>query len=237
MQQSVRLELERLIDGRELTAPVYYTKKLSESETEAHEKMLVGQSGLFVRDGIQKENLPTFSNGKIIGLFSGAYLKSPTEHTTHFKAYGGLDAVDRYSLNIKKSGKDARNKWLREAGSVTVSPIGVANSMAFANTATTPDFKNYDEKRINSIFVPFHVTMKDKFGKEREELVAAVVALDNLRGQVLLDYGENFLEQLQRDGSRSAAVKQEPSARPVNVEAVPRGRPGLRTRDRETLTR
>lgn len=128
------------------------------------------------------------------------------------EAFGGVKNADRYALDVAKS---------RGAKAFTLSPMGAANSMAFANTAVTPDLA-YDESRLNARFLPFNVELQSKDGKMQKEQVVAVVGLKNPRTQILLEYGPNYLQQFKRE----AAVKSEVEDTEPIVRNPKRGKRG-----------
>jgi hypothetical protein len=231
LEKSVRKELERTMSGTPENSPAYYIRRVTRGDVKRHEAKLVGQHGLFINSRVRKQEMPTLENGKIIGLFSGAKLTSKNEFKLHFAAFGGERHVDRYALDVAKSGK---------AEAFTLSPMGAANSMAFANTALKRDM-TYDDSRINAKFLPFIVNMQDKDGHIREEQVVAVIGLNNLRDQVLLDYGAHYLKQFKEDaadkraGERAEAglagtKRRRESDVPENSSTA--GRYKLRSRDR-----
>ncbi|HET9645253.1 MAG TPA: hypothetical protein VFP68_18280, partial [Burkholderiaceae bacterium] len=73
LEEDARRELDRLIHER--PGPVRCQPRvLQKADVMAHEKALVGQYGLFVRRPSPGSELPTLSNGRILGFYMGALL-------------------------------------------------------------------------------------------------------------------------------------------------------------------
>ena len=236
---AVRVELERTIAGRKTKMPAHYVRMIGPRDVHPHESALSGQYGLFIRNGIPVERRPTLTNGKIIGLFAGAPLRSDPHRDTHISRLQNSADFDHYAVDIAKS---------YDSPAVTFSPMEGGNSMAFANTAilaNTAGTANprYDDGRINAIFVACDVTMIDKDGRRQQEQVAAIVGLDNLHGQVYLDYGTRYLEhfasrpKVHRSSERIADRKRQRDNEDVTDRAMTghtakRARLNLRARSR-----
>lgn len=195
LRQSVLAELKRTLQGEPAESPAVEVRRMNEADVAPHEKALIGQYGLFVADG-PDATLPTFTNGRILGLYAGARLETEQEYQQHNDRYGA-EEVNRYALDTTRS--------------VTLSPLGGANAMAFANTALDPadDVPAYDHRRLNATFMPFTVNMQDRVGRPRTETVMAIVAFDNIHGQILVDYGDEYLQQFETRDAPMPFIKQE----------------------------
>jgi hypothetical protein len=155
--------------------------------------MLVGQYGLFATDATARA-----SQGRILGIYLGALLRGEADEAraqTHHPGY------ERYLLDAAGSRGTGRQVS-------TYSADGAANSTAFANTALlAPQHgprPGYDHRRINAVFVAYRVQLTDNQGRRRTEHVSVLVGLDNLArgGQVIVSYGDRFLEQFQGPSAR-----------------------------------
>jgi hypothetical protein len=221
-------EFERLISERPPSERRCEPMLLSAADVQDHEQALIGQYGLFVRRPSDPSQYPTLSNGRILGFYTGALLEN--EHQREQAQATHRDS-DHYAIDAGRLPKRQRGRtdWGRAGRrtQVTYSGLGFANSMAFANTALRrpdPDHPEpaYDKERINAIFLPFDVDLTDKSGTRRNEVVAALVALDNLfpegddrpYAQVLADYGDGYLANF-----RNAAQSLDGTAR-VKLEAT-----------------
>jgi hypothetical protein len=195
IQENVKRELNRTLLNQAQARPVVSARVLTDADVLPHEKPLIGQHGLFVHPKLPAVDRPTLSNGRILGIYAGARLETDEDYDVN-KATYGEEEFARYSLATAIS-------------AVTYSPLGGANSMAFANTALDPDSDEpaYDEGRLNTTFLPFSVQMTGHDGTARKEAVLALVAFDNLEDQVLVDYGDAYLEQFTK--SHGPAMKQE----------------------------
>jgi hypothetical protein len=183
LQENVQRELSRMLLKQAQARPVVSARVLTDTDVLPHEKPLIGQHGLFIHPKLPSTDRPTLSNGKILGIYAGARLETDEDYDVN-KATYGEEEFERYSLATA-------------INAVTYSPLGGANSMAFANTALDPDSIEpaYDEKRLNTTFIPFNVQMTDREGVARKEAVLAMVAFDNLQEQILVDYGDAYLKQ------------------------------------------
>jgi hypothetical protein len=213
LEEDARSELDRLIRETAGT-PRCYPRPLRKEDVLAHEQVLVGQYGLFVRRAEDGSELPILSNGKILGFYMGALLDND-----HDLARTEVDHPNYELYAIDASPRRGR---------VTYSGVGATNSLAFANTALKADDEDpaYDTDRINALFMDFSVGLSDNKGKPARESLVAMVALDNLfvdnrvEAQVLVDYGPPFLENFKAkpqpgESSTPAAVKSEPEEEPL----------------------
>ncbi|HET9646199.1 MAG TPA: hypothetical protein VFP68_23235, partial [Burkholderiaceae bacterium] len=207
LEEDARRELNRLMQERPGLARCQ-PRLLRKEDVLAHEHVLVGQYGLFVRRPARQSDLPTLSNGRILGFYMGALVdndddlaRTESDHPDY-----ALYAIDTCAPR----------------GRVTYSGKGATNSLAFANTALKPGAGEpaYDTGRINAIFIDFSVGLFDNQGKHSRESLVAMVALDNLfddkrdEVQVLVDYGDAFLEHFKAEcapehSSTFAEVKEE----------------------------
>jgi hypothetical protein len=207
LEKDALQELDRLI--RETSRPARCEPRvLQKADVLPHEEMLVGQYALFVSRPSDASELPTFSNGRILGFYMGALVDNDKalERTVADHPDYELYAIDA----------DAPR------GKVTYSGKGATNSLAFANTALKPgaDEPAYDTERINALFIEFSAGLIDNEGKPSRESLVAMVALDNLftddrdEAQVFVDYGQLFLEHFKEESealetSEPVRVKQE----------------------------
>ena len=184
---AVSEELRRQVRGEPLTNPRCNVRKISANGVPPYEAMLINQHGLFLSEDLTTEDLPTFQNGKILGLYPGVRLQNDQEEEDHLATYPEAE-FSRYKMTLSLNGVE-----------FTLSPLGGANSIPFANTALDPEAPEpaYDDARINAIFMPFTVPMHDKAGQQRAEVAMAVLALNNVApGQeIRVDYGDDYLSQ------------------------------------------
>ncbi|KQV81162.1 hypothetical protein [Rhizobacter sp. Root1221] len=198
VEEDAARELQRLIRG-EVGPPRCTPRLLRDSDVQPHERMLVGQHGLFVPRPEAAADRPTLSNGRILGFYMGALVENDHELAQTASLHPDYE---RYAIDAHPRGN----------GRVMYSGLGATNSIAFANTALKADSAEpaSDHKRLNSLFIEFDATLTDNTGKPRIERLVAMVALDNLfddnhaDAQVLADYGEDFLENF-----RSSHIKAE----------------------------
>ncbi|HET9641842.1 MAG TPA: hypothetical protein VFP68_00430, partial [Burkholderiaceae bacterium] len=208
LEEDARRELDRLIHERRGPARCQ-PRLLQKEDVLPHEQMLVGQYGLFVRRPAVNSDLPTLSNGRILGFYMGALVDNDSDlaRTESDHPDYELYAIDALTLR----------------GRVTYSGMGATNSLAFANTALKSDTRepSYDTGRINAVFIEFSAGLLDNQGKPARESLVAMVALDNLfdddrdEAQVLVDYGDAFLEHFKEEAEGAApavpsSVKSEP---------------------------
>ncbi|HET9641844.1 MAG TPA: hypothetical protein VFP68_00440 [Burkholderiaceae bacterium] len=201
-------ELERLIQERPGPARCQ-PRLLRKEDVLPHEQVLIGQYGLFVQRPEVESEIPTLSNGRILGFYMGALISNDDDlaRTTSDHPDYELYAIDTFVGRRP----------------VTYSGKGAANSVAFANTALKADGGEaaYDTKRINAIFVDFSAGFSDRQGKPARESLVAMVALDNLfdsdqdEAQVLVDYGDAFLQHFRGDSGHgesasTSTIKTEP---------------------------
>lgn len=185
IEADVEQEMKRLIANRPHPQPRCETRELGPQDVEPHESLLIGQQGLFALKYPDTPE-PTFRNGRILGLFSGALLEAEHEYAEQQERFPDMDD---YALGV---------------ASITLSPLGHANSMAFANTSLDPNAQNlaYAQDKINALFLPLNVTLTDKNGRPTRQPMTAVVALDNLfaygesAAQVRLHYGDSYLSRM-----------------------------------------
>lgn len=208
IESDVEQELKRLMANQPHPQPRHQTRELSPQDLEPHEGLLIGQQGLFALKYPGTPE-PTFRNGRILGLFSGAMLETEREHVEQQQRFPDMDD---YALDVAR---------------LTLSPLGHANSMAFANTALDPHAQGlaYAYDKINAVFLPFTVTLRDRHGQPMRQPMAAVVALDNLfapgrmSAQVRLDYGDAYLSRLAEKINAAAATATAPPHVQVKVES------------------
>jgi hypothetical protein len=211
LEDDAATQLERLIREETTVEPRVKPRLLEESDVQPHERMLIGQYGLFVRRPPGPAEYPTLSNGRILGFYMGALVENRVELAQMRAAHPDYE---RYAIDARRIGKRR----------VMYSALGAANSVAFANTALLPDAGKpaFDRQRLNALFIEFEVALTDRENRPRRENVVALVALDNLfkgdepEAQVLVDYGETFLAQFRQPEADHAEqpdvpeVKREP---------------------------
>ncbi|HET9645305.1 MAG TPA: hypothetical protein VFP68_18565, partial [Burkholderiaceae bacterium] len=192
LEDDARRELERLI--HETPRPARCQPRLlQKDDVMAHEQTLVGQYGLFVGRPAIGYELPTLSNGRILGFYMGALVDNDDDLA---RTVSDHPDYELYAVDTA-----APRGW------VTYSGKAATNSLAFANTALKPDAGEpaYDTDRINAIFIDFSVGLFDNQGKPSRESLVAMVALDNLfddsrdEAQVLVDYGDAFLQHFKQE--------------------------------------
>jgi hypothetical protein len=203
LEEDAARQLQRLISGQ-VEPPRCTPRVLLDSDVQPHERMLVGQHGLFVTRPEEAADRPTLSNGRILGFYMGALVENDHElaHTVSLHPDYERYAIDAHPRNNRP---------------VMYSALGATNSIAFANTALKPDSAEpaVDRQRVNALFIELDASLTDNKGRPRIERLVAMVALDNLfdgnqaDAQVLADYGDNFLENFKKD---QPAVKEEPAS-------------------------
>jgi len=185
LKESVREEMKRLIAEREPPPgqPRCTVQMPGEGELQDHEKVLAQGWGLKAPEVQHAAQQPTLRNGKILGVYMGALTQSPQAHSAYASQHPGAEDYDML---------------LRHNSQWRVSALGVANSMAFANTALQADRPDYDQSRINTLFIPFEVPMTDQRNQPVTVPVIALVGLDNLydaqtnpHRHVLVDYADD----------------------------------------------
>ena len=202
-------------------------RRLDRHDVPAHEHMLAGQYGLFLKPPAPGQEPPVLGNGRILGFYMGVFAANEQE----------LEAVQAQHPDYERYALDAP----RAGGKLTVySAQGCANDLAFANTALQADAvqPTYDRERLNAEFMPFELQLTDKAGKPARETVIAVVALDNAIGHELrIDYGDAFLQQFKSGPAQAAsrapdaAVKTEAHDEESNpAGAAGQSRPPMRKR-------
>ncbi|MCH4561296.1 Ulp1 family isopeptidase [Mesorhizobium jarvisii] len=208
LRTAVQVELERQIKGTLLANPPYTVRRLTAADVQPHEQKLAGQYGLFLAQDLP--TVPTLRNGQILGLYSGVQLVSEGDLKQHLAKYQERE-VERYQMTISRGGVEYQ-----------LSPLGGANSMAFANTALKAGMTEpaYDFDRINAIFFPFHVDMADREGRSKKEAVMAVVALDNVRpgGEIRVDYSDGYLGQFKKADKPAPSPSIPPPLLPIKEE-------------------
>jgi hypothetical protein len=156
--------------------------------------MLIGQYGLFATDDTSRA-----AHGRILGIYLGALLRGEDDESL---AQTQHPDYERYLL-------DAASAQGTGSRVSTYSADGAANSIAFANTALLAPRQGqrpaYDDGRINAVFVSYRVRLTDNRGRSVTEHVSVLVGLANLAAgqQVLVSYGDRFLEQFQPPSARS----------------------------------
>ncbi|HET9642265.1 MAG TPA: TAL effector repeat-containing protein, partial [Burkholderiaceae bacterium] len=225
---NARAEFERLMREEPTDAWPCEPRRLGRHDVPAHEHMLAGQHGLFLKPAAAPEDEPVLSNGRILGFYTGVFAASDDD----------IQVIEAQHPDYVRYALDAP----RRGGKLTVySAQGCANDLAFANTALQAEAEQptYDRDRLNAEFVPFEVQLTDKNGKRTRETVIAVVALNNAIGNELrIDYGDAFLEQFKSVPGQAAAtaraaavkVEAEDEAAPRPTDAGPSstvGRPSL----------
>lgn len=219
LEEDVAAEMRRLIAGTAPQVPRCQPRTLMANDLLPHERMLIGQQGLFALPVANPQDRPIFTNGKILCVYMGALMPTAGPEIEEYrKKYPGSL---RYEMDVTGPGRKEK----------TYSSAGASNSGPFANTALLPGGGDpaYDHRRINTIFVGFDVTLIDKNNKPRTDTLAMLVALENLfsaeneNGQVFADYGDIYLEQFKKTADEQAdddlypgtleAVKREPVER------------------------
>ncbi|WP_256464207.1 hypothetical protein [Amycolatopsis sp. EV170708-02-1] len=186
--------------------------ELTSEHVDTDEKVLVGQDGLFLEidpEDISREEWPSLSNGRILGLYFGAVLDNDEAKAAWAAKYplgGQGPQYPHYSVQVSKDG-------------TRMAAEGPANSLAAANTKL--DGRKIDEDEINAIFLQFDVWMPDKDGGGRWMPVAAQVALDdafdvarNPHRKVLVHYGhtyaaENFQDVIKTEPDDAVRIESE----------------------------
>jgi hypothetical protein len=170
--------------------------------------MLVGRFGLFANLPPEGTPPPTLRHGRILGLYMGGVYEAKDTDTELAVAQAHPGYTD-YTIHAPRRGRP----------DLVYSGMGMANSIAFANTALGPSGTGkpqYDGDRLNAVFMPFEVTITDPHGKEHHETVMAAVAFDNLlapsnpKHMVMCDYEENYIPifEQQAEQARQHAQRQ-----------------------------
>ncbi|HET9645970.1 MAG TPA: hypothetical protein VFP68_22050, partial [Burkholderiaceae bacterium] len=218
-----RDEFERLIEGRAASRPRCHARRLEAADLADHEGAPKAQFGVFVRRPADPALYPTLSNGRILGFYMGALLRSEEERQRAWERHPG---GEQYSIDADRASRRRGFGWSKgtRRTRVTFAGLGAANSVVFANTALrAPDpadpIPAYDRSRLNAIYLPFDLQLTDKSGRMQSEVAVALLALDNLfpegdgrqELQVYADYGDAYLVNFTQQGLASEVeeVKEE----------------------------
>lgn len=201
LEASVTTEIKRLTRGQALKSPPVRIARVEPEHVPEHEKVLVGQWGLFLAKWPPNRltsRRPSLLNGQILGMYMGAVLDDPDD------LYDWENTYERYPAYALGLGTDTRYESLMGAE-------GAANAAVFANTATklVPRRNGFgqefaiDDERVNALFIEFLVRLPLPGGGFRSQLIGAVVALENAfdqeanpYGLVLVSYGDTYLPNL-----------------------------------------
>ncbi|MEU3771591.1 hypothetical protein AB0E55_41585, partial [Amycolatopsis keratiniphila] len=164
--------------------------RMEEEHLPEHERVfLVGKWGLRLAKApaeLAPEERMSVRNGRVVGLYLGAVLTNEATARTWQETYR---LYPSYHMDL--------TSWV----GYTMTAEGAANAIAFANTALMNGEIDYDQSRINAIFVPFEVRIPDKTGKLKKMMISAMVALDNAfdpvgnpYGILTVDYGPLYLD-------------------------------------------
>jgi hypothetical protein len=196
LQQDLREQISSLVghDAGNQPSPRCRPRVLRAEDVQPHERMLIGQHGLFVHERYHDAEAtarPLLCNGRSLGIYAGALLD------------GGERQLEEVGLRVPGcahyalTAREARG----DKAAVIYHALGAGNSMAMANTALLPGAGRpaYDMTRINALFLRFDVCLTDKTGEPATTPVMVVAALGNLfsaanpQRQVYLDYGPSYL--------------------------------------------
>jgi hypothetical protein len=170
------------------------TRRLTEHDgLPAHEQVLIGQYGLFVRHEVSAWQVQA-PRGHILGIYMGALLRTRAQEAQ-------VEAVlPAYADYLMRGGP--RSNY---------SGLGATNGVAFANTPLLPGARGYDQNRVNADFLGFKVKLTDKNGKARSEVIAVLVGRRTLGPgqQILVSYGKDYLPQF-RQKKPPTQIKPEP---------------------------
>jgi len=224
LEHNVAAEIRRLILGRPAASRRVRADQLADNHFRPFEN-LAGQKGLFLTAAAYAENL-LLSNGEFLGVYVGAVLDSE-EALRLWEAKYRL--YPRYGQEIHLSGKKR-----------VMSAEGAASSVAFANTALTPDGEP-DHSRINALFIEFRIRLPTKYGRLEWMPIQVLVALDNAFNRrtnryalVLADYGDDYVRRNLQVPIKQEEAKDGPAAGAHSVGPTPR-RPGGRVSGRLRL--
>jgi hypothetical protein len=103
IESAVCEELRRQIKGEALANPPCSVRRISSADVPPYEAMLVDQYGLFLAEDLGADDLPTFKNGKILGLYPGAKLETDQEEEDHLATYPQAE-FSRYKMNLSLNG-------------------------------------------------------------------------------------------------------------------------------------
>lgn len=188
VEQDIPKELARTLHGRAHTSPLVYTRQLTKEDLPEYEEALIGQYGMFVND----QPRPPLA---MLSIYNGVKVYTQEEQEQRRLEYGE-EASKCYEVALDD---------------YVLSPLGGTNSAAFANTSLNPNSEKleFDEDRISALMIPFTVMMAFADGREREEELAVLLALDNLDGEVRVNYGEGYLERFQQSQRQQIRIKTE----------------------------
>jgi hypothetical protein len=213
LEDSVAREVRRLVRGEHARLPVV-PSLMTAADLRPHEQMLRGRNGLRLSPEIMltarsgdRRDLPSLSNGRILGVYLGAVLDNGTD----------LENWERTHIHFPSYAMDASTQSGRK---VTMSAEGAANAIAFANTALLPDTPTaqFDHNRINATFLGFVVRLPDPHdpSRHRNQSIVALAALDNAfdpatnpEGLILADYGNGYLDLFNQGAGVSIKVEEE----------------------------
>lgn len=235
--QDTQAEMARLIANTQAGShpvgrpPRVEPRRLSRRDVQPHETALIRQYGLVALEPNNREPRPTLRNGRILGIYMGSLLETQADHE---RAEADHPHYGSYAIDANRSRGSGRL--------VTYSADGCTNSMGYANTPLQANSQRpaYDRARITAIFLPVQVTMTDNQGRQHNETVVTLVGLDNLyrddnpSRQVLVEYGEPFLNEFAqpRRSTRMMAppIKRDPSETTATPASPPkRSRPSSST--------
>ncbi|MEU0156971.1 hypothetical protein ABZ071_34940, partial [Micromonospora fulviviridis] len=201
LEQDVAAEVRRRVLGQPARTARVTPGRMQAHHLRPHEHMLIGRWGLFLASDPTAPEQPALTQGRILGLYLGAVLKTDEDIQQWEDTY---QLYPTYAMDLR-------------AGRFSVmSAEGAANAIAFANTAITddPTSPETDRSRVNAVFVQFRIRIADKYGRIRRENIMALVALDNAFDPhtnphriILAHYGDAYVK-----GHLRPHIKQEPQS-------------------------
>jgi len=225
LNENIQNEMERLIGNsrgqQRVRQPLIQGVRLSNNDPslEEHERAaLAGQWDL--RVVAQSNGSPL----QFLGIYAGSVMRSDAD----------VRYMEENETEHSRYALQASSSFRTQTAAYGTAPYG--NSTALANVALRPlsetqGIPEYDEARINSMFLEFDVRLTGANGKTYTETLAVLVGLPNLFGpnnphrRVLVNLRDSFLDQIQNelqpsssDRARRAERRQRATTPPIKEE-------------------
>ncbi|EME65644.1 hypothetical protein [Amycolatopsis decaplanina] len=209
VQQFLRIkvaeELKRLVLGEPLLSPRLVVGPVLPEHVLNHDQGLANGKELGVRLSDAEAALPgnpalAGSRIDVKGLYMGASLRTPGSQEEWKEKYR---QAPNYTFATRSRGANITH----------IAGEGMTNSVGFVNAPTVPDAypPEINHGAVNSLLIPFEVTMPNKRGKDVEDTFIALIVLDNAYDSsdnphhvLWAEYSHEFFSGL------SVVVKEEP---------------------------
>ncbi|MDO9437353.1 hypothetical protein [Hydrogenophaga sp.] len=162
--------------------------KATQCDGEAEAQALVGRGGVVPKKYAPKHQ-PSIANGRIVGIFAGARIKTDEDDAAYAAAVGKqAETVSRdYGVSVPYGRTHV--DWY---------PYYGGNLCQYLNTtfelSDTPNELVIDADKTNAVFVRVSIPMLTKSGKWRTEPMYVVVQIGPVKKgkQLKLDYGDGY---------------------------------------------